>query len=120
MSSKPTRRSKSKSAPSRRGNPSAKATMAGPTHKRPASETDVLARKMAATETVAAAFPFNAAKAAEHDPKAALNPLIGDSMAPEEPTAGSSTVSEANTSPKVGNGPAPAGSNATIGSLDRV
>src|SRR5678816_1825688 len=59
-------------------------------------------RKAAATQDVAAAFPFNPNKAAEYDPDAALAPPEGASVKPADPIVGASTVSELNGSDKTG------------------
>ena len=65
--------------------------------------------KAAATELVAEAFPFNAAKPTEFE-KAASTPQMGQNVEPPDPSVGGSTLSEKNTSAKVGERPTP-GSN---------
>ena len=67
-----------------------------------------------------AAVAFNANKAAEYDPKAALAPPQGASVKPDDPIAGASTVSELNGSEKAGSGGPNLGQNPTVGPLDRV
>src|SRR6185295_7822808 len=54
------------------------------------------------------------------DPAAAVAPQPGVSIEPADPIVGSSTVTEANASEKVGAGAPAPGVNKTIGSLDRV
>ena len=94
-------------------------TVSGPA--KPASgHGDVAAEKAAATQDVAAAFPFNPIKAAEYDPDAMLAPPEGASVKPADPIAGASTVSELNGSAKVGSGGPNIGQNPTVGPLDRV
>jgi catalase len=73
---------------------------------------------MAATELVAEAFPFNAAKPSEFE-KAALKPQPGHNVEPPHPSVGGSTLSERNASPKTGKPPRP-GSNPGQDPLDRV
>ena len=95
-------------------------TVGGPAEPSEPASTDVLAEKVAATADLAAAFPFNPNKASEYDPAAAAAPPAGASVKPKDPIAGSSTVSEANGSDKVGSGGAPIGENPLARSLDRV
>ena len=80
---------------------------------------DALAQKMAQTQAMTAAMPFNPTKAAEHGFDNALAPQPGATVEPESRLPGASTVSEVNSSDKTG-GVAPEGVNATIGPLDRV
>ncbi len=81
---------------------------------------DELEAKMAATAELAEAMPFNSLKPSEFDPRAAVAPLQGPSIAPSDPAATGSTLTEANGSGKVGSGAPPIGANKTIASLDRV
>ena len=81
---------------------------------------DLLARKAAATNDLVAAMPYNVNKAAEHGHQNAVAPPVGMTAKPAMPQVTGSTVSEANPSSKVGSGQPPIGTNATIGSLDRV
>jgi catalase len=97
-----------------------RATMSGPARPDASGAGDRAAEKAAGTQDVAAAFPFNANKAAEYDPQAALAPPEGASLAAEDPIVGASTVSEVNDSEKVGVGGATVGQNPTVGPLDRV
>ena len=85
----------------------------------PAAEDDLLAQKMAQTETLAAAMPFNAAKQAEHGFANATAPRPGATVEPESRLPTGSTLSEENSSEKTG-GVAFEGVNATIEPLDRV
>jgi catalase len=103
-------------------NPEARATAGRPAKPstKPADTTDDLAAKMAGTEELAAAFPYNANKPLEYDPDAAIAPHEGASKKPADPIVGASTVSEKNGSDKVGSGGPPIGTNKTIGPLDRV
>ncbi|MGH6646922.1 catalase [Aquabacterium sp.] len=68
---------------------------------------------------LAAAMPHNANKAAEHGHANAVNPPQGATAQPASDQTTGSTLSESNASAKTGAG-APVGTNATIGSLDRV
>ena len=51
-----------------------RATVSGPAAPSPAPAQDDLAAKAAGTQELASAFPFNANKAAEYDPAAAMAP----------------------------------------------
>lgn len=97
-----------------------RSTVSGPARPDDSRPKDVLAGKMAATEDLAAALPFNPIKAAEYNADAALAPEAGPCVTPDDPIAGASTVTEANTSDKVGSGTPEVGINPTVGSLDRV
>jgi catalase len=112
-------RDKTKAAGDRRNS---RATVSGPTNPNSAtiSTSDELAAKFAGTQQLAAGFPFNANKALEYDPDAALAPQEGQSAVPADPIVGSSTVTEMNGSEKVGSGGPPIGTNKTIAPLDRV
>jgi len=101
--------------------PNSRATVSGPAE--PAADVDSkddLTAKMAATQALAAAVPFNVNKPLEYDRKAATAPPTGGSVEPPDPIAGSSTVQETNGSEKVGSGSPVIGENKTIGPLDRV
>jgi catalase len=80
---------------------------------------DPAATRAAATNDLAAAFPFNAAKEAEHG-ELALNPPAGQQAEPSDLSVTGSTLSESAASPKVGAGKPPIGENRTIAPLDRV
>jgi catalase len=95
-------------------------TVSGPAEADSEGSGDRLAEKMAATEDVASAFPFNPNKAAEYDPAAALSPPEGAAVKPSDPLTGASTVSERFGSDKVGSGGPVIGHNSTVAPLDRV
>ena len=80
---------------------------------------DAAAAKMAATNEMAAAFPFNANKKAEHG-KLALQPPEGEHVAPSDERAAASTLSETASSDKVGKGKPQPGFNPGNLPLDRV
>src|SRR3954451_2903544 len=61
---------------------------------------DDLNAKVTGTEELASSFPYNAIKAAEYDPDAAIAPPPGASARPHDPIVGSSTVTERNSSEK--------------------
>ena len=84
-----------------------------------ARESDAAARKMAATNETAAAFPFNAAKEAEHGDMA-RKPPEGQHVDPADASVTGSTLSESTPSQKVGSGKPQLGANANNLSLDRV
>jgi catalase len=101
--------------------PNSRATVSGPADPMPlVDSSDDLTAKMAATQQLAAALPFNANKALEYDPQAAIHPEPGVSIEPADPIVGSSTVQEKNASDKVGSGGPVIGENKTNGPLDRV
>jgi catalase len=97
-----------------------RATVSGPTAADPVAAGDVLAEKAAGTDDLARTFRFNATKASEYDPAAALAPPAGASAKPEDPIVGASTVTESNGSEKLGSGSPSPGQNPTVGPLDRV
>ncbi|MGE0233186.1 MAG: catalase [Flavobacteriaceae bacterium] len=72
---------------------------------------------MQGTETLAAAFPFNAAKPSEIGDGP---PAQGQAAKPPHPMVGASTLTEGGASPKTGKGTPPTGFNPAGGSLDRV
>lgn len=80
---------------------------------------DAAARKMAEVQQVSAAMDNSAAKAAEHGFANGLRPPHGAVVEPPSRLPGGSTLSEANSSEKVGT-EALDGLNATIDTLDRV
>jgi catalase len=108
-----------------RGNPvksSSRSTVSGPSvsaSKARDKANDVLAAKAAGTAELAASFPFNAAKAGEHSRKGPPETPAGQSVPPPDPSVVASTLTEANSSQKVGTR-APSGTNPTVGPLDRV
>jgi catalase len=95
-------------------------TISGPAAPDNSGTGDVLAEKVAGTQQVASAFPFNEIKSAEYDPAAALTPPEGPTAQPSDPIVGASTVSESNASEKTGSGGPNIGQNPTVGPLDRV
>ncbi len=94
-------------------------TTSGPARPRP-DLSDALESKMAATEELARARPFNDIKAAEFDRASHTAPPEGPAYEPSDDAATGSTLSEANASDKVGSGAPPLGTNKTIAPLDRV
>jgi catalase len=99
---------------------SARSTVAGPTHAdATSSDADRATAKMAGTEEVAGAFPFNAAKPTEFGEKA-RRPAVGQSVEAPDPIVGASTLSESNASEKLGGGNPTPGFNPGTGPLDRV
>jgi catalase len=99
---------------------SAKSTVSGPPRPaRAADISDAATAKLAGTEAVAAAMPFNAAKPSEFG-RASLAPSVGQSVEPPHPMVGASTLSETNASPKVGRGNPQVSFNPGNGPLDRV
>jgi catalase len=98
-----------------------RATVSGPAHPSATSRSaDDLTAKMAGTQDLASALPYNPNKASEYDPDAAVAPPPGASLEPDDPIVGSSTVTESNGSDKVGSGGPTIGTNKTIAPLDRV
>jgi catalase len=101
--------------------PNSRATMSGPAEPSATeSSADVQTAKLAATQTLSAAMPYNVTKPLEYDPGAAVSPEPGVHVKPADPIAGASTVTEMNGSEKVGSGGPPMGVNKTIAPLDRV
>ncbi len=80
---------------------------------------DAAAAKLAATNDLAAAIPFNANKAAEHG-KRALQPPEGTHLPPPDLSVSGSTLSETVASAKVGRGKPQQGENPGNLPLDRV
>ena len=97
-----------------------RATVSGPAKPDASGTGDALAEKPAAAQDLSAAMPYNPNKAQEYDPKAALAPAPGPSVAASDPIVGASTVSELNGSEKAGSGGPRPGHNPAAGSLDRV
>jgi catalase len=97
---------------------SARSTVSGP-----AAATNDLenaaAAKLAGTEDLAAAFPFNAAKRSEFG-TASATPAAGQAVEPSHPMIAGSTLTEINASPKVGAGNPQMSFNPSNGPLDRV
>jgi catalase len=106
---------------------SALSTVSGPSAPNDAALTanldasgQMLARKHAATQELAAAMPFNAIKDGEFGLDNGHTPPVGQAVDSSEPLVGASTITEGQPSAKTGSGDVHAGTNATIGSLDRV
>jgi catalase len=95
----------------------ARNTDSGPAHPAPAAagKGDIPAQKAIDTQALAAAMPANTNKPLEHTPEAP----VGLSAKPASRLPTGSTPSESNASDKTGS-VAPEGTNATIGTLDRV
>ena len=75
--------------------------------------------KMDGVESMAAAFPFNAAKASEYGAASAC-PAMGQHVEPPHPSVGGSTLTETNASEKLGQGRPRLGLNPANGPLDRA
>jgi catalase len=102
------------------GRSSARSTISGPSAKTNVVDTgDAAARKMSAVGELAAAMPENPTKAGEYG-DASREPEPGAHVAPRDPAATGSTLTETNPSAKVGSGAPVAGFNAANGPLDRV
>jgi catalase len=99
-------------------------TKASPVKKKaavkPAAQHDARADQAAAVQALAAAMPHNSNKGKEIGRANAVSPPQGLTAEPTSAAATASTLSEANPSAKTGDGTPLSGSNATIGSLDRV
>ncbi|MES2632666.1 MAG: catalase [Pseudomonadota bacterium] len=96
----------------------ARNTDSGPS-KGPGSSADPAVAKAAQTGDMAKAMPFNANKPGEHGFANGLSPQPGATVMPASRLPTGSTLSEENTSQKVGS-VAPDGVNSTIEPLDRV
>ena len=94
-------------------------TDSGPGRVSPDSGGDLPAAKAADTEALATSMPDNPNKPLEHGFANGLNPQPGATAEPPSRLPTASTLSEANTSDKVGT-QAPEGVNNTIAPLDRV
>jgi catalase len=97
---------------------SARSTVSGPAARSGFDDaTDASTAKIAGTEAVAAAFPFNAAKPSEFGEGP---PAVGACVEPPHPMVGGSTLTEKNASPKIGKGNPQISFNPGNGPLDRV
>jgi catalase len=115
--SKRTRREESRGAAAR----NSRATVGGPADaSSPDAATDALTAKLVGTHELAGSLPFNPVKASEYEPRVLEGPEVGPSVAPRDPIVMASTVTERNSSEKVGSGGAIVGVNKTIASLDLV
>ena len=90
-----------------------------PAGAKPVPGGDIQTEKMAQTQALAAAMPFNKNKSAEHGFANAIAPRQGTTVEPDSRLPTGSTLSEENGSEKTG-GVAFEGVNATIEPLDRV
>ena len=101
--------------------PNSRATVSGPAESSADAQShDDPTAKAASAQTLSASIPYNANKALEYDPAAAVSPEPGVHTKPDDPIVGASTVTEANGSEKVGSGSPVIGVNKTIAPLDRV
>jgi len=104
--------------------PNAKAAARNTARRAPASVAgageEALARRAAATQALVAAMPFNAIKPLEIGRENAIGPPEGPQVTPSSPAVTASTLTESRPSAKTGSGHPPAGTNATLGALDRV
>jgi catalase len=99
---------------------SARSTVSGPAHRAGAEQiTDEATAKLAGTEEIAAAFPFNAAKPSEFS-RDGQSPVTGQYVEPPDPMVTGSTLTETNASPKAGSGNPQLSFNPGSASLDRV
>jgi catalase len=99
---------------------SARTTTSGPSkHADAGAGADLAARKTAGGEALAAAFPFNEGKAAEHG-EAARRPREGKHVGSIDPVITGSTLTESTASPKLGSGRPQIGLDPNNGPLDRV
>jgi catalase len=99
---------------------SARSTVSGPAGKDPAPDRmDAAVAKQAGTETLAAAFPFNAAKPSEFG-AAARRPATGQAVEAPDVSVTGSTLSEDTASAKLGAGSPEIGENPAAKPLDRV
>ncbi len=94
-------------------------TDSGPSGKSPGAAGDPAWEKASQTNQLAAAFPFNANKSAEHGARNGMTPPVGQTEQAASRLAGGSTLSEENGTGKTGS-VAAEGVNATIEPLDRV
>ena len=80
---------------------------------------DAASEKMAQTESLVSAMPYNTRKAGEHGFANGTQPQAGETVEPDSPMVGASTLSEENGSEKTGSTAVP-GLNSAIEPLDRV
>jgi catalase len=91
----------------------------GPAQPPASGSADKAVAKAAEANDLVAGMPFNSTKSAEHGFANGLAPQVGATVAPASRLPTGSTLTEENTSEKVGS-VAPEGVNATIEPLDRV
>ena len=94
-------------------------TDSGPSRIAPEAASELTTKKMVEVQALVAAMPFNPNKPGEHGLDNAMAPQPGASVQPESRLATGSTMTESNSSKKVGT-IAKEGVNAAIESLDRV
>ena len=97
----------------------ARNTDSAPAHPGPAVAGDLPTQRAADTQALVAAMPANDNKPLEHGMDNAVAPPQGLTAKPASRLPGGSSLSESNSSAKLG-GVAAEGVNATVGSLDRV
>jgi catalase len=95
-------------------------TASGPSRPAAGPAGDLPSARASGVQALSAAFPFNANKPLEIGRAHAIAPPEGQTAEPASPIVTGSTLSEANSSDKVGDGLPPIGVNATTQSLDRV
>lgn len=109
------------------GTGSLRASVSGPSHGARADDSTAgaademlqkSAQRMAAAQAMAESMPSNLAKPAEYGRDAALAPPQGQSVAPQDPAATGSTLTETAATTKLGSGAVRPGVNANDGSLD--
>ncbi len=101
---------------------SARSTVSGPARSDfpdASKATDANTAKMDATQSLAAAMPYNVNKVGEYGDLARNTPT-GIAAEPSDPSATGSTLTELNATDKVGGGIPPSGVNPASGPLDRV
>ena len=101
------------------GKSAARNTDSGPSGASPGAPGDPAWEKASQTNQLAAAFPYNANKSAEHGARNGMTPQAGQTEKPASRLPGGSTLSEENGNEKTGS-VAAEGVNATIEPLDRV
>ncbi len=98
----------------------AHSTVSGPAQVAAVADgSDHATAKLAGTEAVAAAFPYNTAKPSEFG-KGSRRPAVGQTVEPPDPAVSGSTLTESNASAKAGSGTPQMGNNPSAASLDRV
>ncbi len=98
---------------------SARSTISAPAHGMLENIADAASAKLAGAESLAEAFPANAAKSSEYG-EAARAPAEGQSADPPHPLVTGSTLTEINASEKAGRGNPQLSFNPGNGPLDRV
>jgi len=112
------RKSPSRNSASASSKAAARNTQTRPSRPGPAGG-DALSELAADQETAAAAFEFNANKAAEHGRDHAVAPPEGQHKKPPSAKVSASTLTEMNDAGKAGS-PASPGANPTVGPLESV